>query len=295
MLHDLPGHPVVRDTLEEAGAVLDRDPLSLDSAEALGSNITVQLALLIAGVAAARVLAASDACPDFVAGHSIGAFAAAVTSGALGFSDAVRVVELRANAMQNAYPEGYGMAVILGLDEHTVAGLVGQINSENSPLYATNINGPYQVAVSGANDALERVIELARRHGANRAERLCVPSPSHSPLMDRVAEKLSRALGELKLRRPEVPYVSNIGGRRLYDPEEIQSDLAWSVARPVRWHEATSLLFELGVRLFVEMPPGDVLTRLAESAFPRARCFAVGSGGFDSARLLIQREKLRSH
>ena len=291
MLREMPDHPAVHETLREAGEVLGRDPLELDGADALASNVAAQLALLVAGVACARALAAGDARPDFVAGHSVGAFPAAVGAGVLAFSDAVRVVELRAGAMQDAYPEGYGMGVIVGLDERAVAGLVERAGGEDGPVYSTNVNAPRQLSVSGSEAAVERALELARRSGATRAKRLPVPVPSHSPLMAEVADKLSEALDGITLRPPVVPYVSNVGGRALRGPEEVRDDLARSVARPVRWHEGTSLLYELGVRLFVELPPGDVLARLAASAFPDARSFAVGSGGLDSALLLTRKER----
>jgi malonate decarboxylase epsilon subunit len=104
-----------------------------------------------------------------------------------------------------------------------------------------------------------------------------------------VAAELERALADVPLSPPAVPYLSNVGGRALRDPEEIRDDLARSVEHPVRWHDATTLLFELGVRLFVELPPGDVLTRLAAGALPEARCLAVDDSGTDSALLLISK------
>ena len=95
------------------------------------------------------------------------------------------------------------------------------------------------------------------------------------------------------MQRPAVPYLSNVGGRALRDPEEIRHDLARSVERPVRWHDATSLLFELGVRLFVELPPGCVLTDLATASFPEARAVAIADAGISSAAALIARESKR--
>jgi malonate decarboxylase epsilon subunit len=109
-----------------------------------------------------------------------------------------------------------------------------------------------------------------------------------------VAAKLKRALAAVSMVPPTVPYLSNVGGRALRDPQEIRNDLARSVEWPVRWHDATSLLFELGVRLFVELPPGDVLTRLAADAFPGARCVAVDDSGVESALLLMERTRERA-
>ena len=293
MLRDLPDHPAVRRTISRSSEVLDRDVLELDTPGALASTVGVQLALLIAGTAAARVLADEGGPPDFVAGHSVGAFAAAVAAGALDFSDALRLVELRARAMERSYPEGYGMGVVVGLDERAVSRLADEVGTPEAPVHAANVNAPLQVGVSGAEGSLERVLALARERGARGARRLAVPTPSHTPLMAPVAAELAGALEEISMSPPAVPYVGNVGGRALRDPEPVREDLARGVERPVRWHDATTLLYELGVRLFVELPPGDVLARLAAEAFPGARCVAVDRSGTDSALVLIQRSRNR--
>jgi malonate decarboxylase epsilon subunit len=280
MLHDLPDHPIARDMITHATEVLGRDVLDLDTPEALGSTVATQLALLVDGATAARILVEEGGAPDFVAGHSVGAFAAAVAAGALAYPDALRLVDLRAHAMQEAYPAGYGMGVVAGLDERTVSRLTAESGTPNAPL---------QVCVAGADEALERVLDLAREHGAHRVRRLAVPTPSHTTLMAPVAAKLERALAAVPMDPPSVPYLSNVGGRALRDPEQIRDDLARSVEWPVRWHDATTLLFELGVRLFVELPPGHVLTDLATVAFPEARAIAVADAGVGSAVTLIAR------
>lgn len=113
MLHELPKHPEVERTIEEASNVLGRNALELDTKQALKSTVSVQLSLLISGVAIARVLKSEGAVPDIVAGHSIGSFSAAVVSGALEFLDAVSVVELRGKLMEKSYPLNYGMGVIV--------------------------------------------------------------------------------------------------------------------------------------------------------------------------------------
>lgn len=288
MLHELPDHPVAHAMISEAADALGRHVLELDTPEALGSTIAAQLALLIAGATTSRILTEVGGKANLVAGHSVGAFAAAVAAGALAYPDALRLVDLRAHAMQEAYPHGYGMGVVVGLDERTVSRLAAE---SGTPVYVANVNAPLQVGVSGADDALERVLVLAREHGARHARRLAVPTPSHTPLMAPVAAELESALAGVRVNPPTVPYVSNVGGRALRDPEEIRNDLARSVERPVRWHDATTLLFELGVRLFVELPPGDVLARLAADAFPEARAIAVGDAGVGSAATLIARHR----
>jgi malonate decarboxylase epsilon subunit len=295
MLHNLPDQSAVRDMISQATEVLGRDVLELDTPEVLDSTVATQLALLIAGATVARILGEESSGADFVAGHSVGAFAAAVAAGTLSYPDGLRLVDLRARAMQEAYPHGYGMGVVVGLDERTVSRLADESGTRKAPVHTANVNAPLQISVAGTDDALERFLNLARDNGARRAARLSVPVPSHTPLMASAAAELERALADVPMDPPAVPYLSNVGGRALRDPEEIRADLAHSVERPVRWHDATTLLFELGVRLFVELPPGDILTRLAADAFPDARCVAVDESGVDSALLLIgrARERLR--
>jgi malonate decarboxylase epsilon subunit len=133
MLHALPGDPAVAQTLTEAGDMLGVNPLTLDTAEALRSTVAVQLCLLIAGVAVARTLARQDAGPDMVAGLSIGAWPAAVVAGVLEFSDVLRLVRLRGQLMEDAYPSGYGMVAIIGLAEPEVSGIVAQVNTTDTP------------------------------------------------------------------------------------------------------------------------------------------------------------------
>src|ERR687898_2982721 len=161
MLHDLPDHPIARDMITHATEVLGRDVLDLDTREALGSTIAAQLALLIVGATTARILVEEGGEPDFVAGHSVGAFAAAVAAGALAYPDALCLVDLRARTMQEAYPHGYGMGVVVGLDERAVSRLAAESSTPKAPVHAANVNAPLQVSVAGADDALEQILNLA--------------------------------------------------------------------------------------------------------------------------------------
>src|SRR5918995_5380442 len=206
MLHDLPDHPAARDMILRATRVLDRDVLDLDTPEALGSTVVAQLALLIVGATTARILVEEGCEPDFVAGHSVGAFAAAVVAGALAYPDALCLVGLRARAMQEAYPHGYGMGVVVGLDERTVSRLADESGTRKAPVHAANVNAPLQISVAGTDDALERFLNLARENGARRAARLSVPVPSHTPLMASAAAELERALADVPMDPPAVPY-----------------------------------------------------------------------------------------
>jgi malonate decarboxylase epsilon subunit len=273
-LHALPAHEAVRATLAEAEQVLGVDPSGLDSEAALRSTVAVQISTLIAGVAYSRLLAAEDTSPDAVAGLSVGAFAAAVASGALRFADALRLVRLRSEAMEQAYGQGeYGMAAILGLPETAIEALIDGIADSTTPLYLASVNSPAELVVAGSGAALEAATQAAQRAGG-RVRRLPVSVPSHGPLLNDVSTRLREAMHEVRLDRPRAPYISNHRARALNDSASIAEDLILNVSHTVRWHESVTLLYELGCRLFIEAPPGRALSNLVKSEFPEARALA---------------------
>jgi len=283
MLHTLPDHPAIGRALAEASDHLHRDVRDLDSSEALQSSVPVQLALLTAGVAVARALAEEGVAAEAVAGLSVGAFAAAVHCGALSFPDALRLVEQRAEMMVGLYPTGYGLAAIVGLTEAQVAALVGEAHTPETPVFVGNINAPRQIVIAGSDAGMAKVLEAARRSGARKATRLQVSVPSHCPLLEPVAVALRATLEGMTLGQPKLIYVGNVKGRALRTGVAVAEDLANNIAHGVRWHDATTVLEELGCRLFLEMPPGRVLTALAREAFPDVKALPVGKDGLQVA------------
>jgi malonate decarboxylase epsilon subunit len=272
-LSRLPAHPAVQATLTEAARVLGAGAAQLDSASALESTAAVQLSTVIAGVAMARALAADGTQADAVAGLSVGAFAAAVVSGALTFPEALTLVKLRGEAMAQAVPSGYGMTAILGLSERDARALIARV-SARAPLYLASINGPSEVVVSGPDAALELAAAEAHTAGA-AARRLRLTIPSHCPLMDGVSARLRTALQSVAVRAPRAAYVSNTRARVAREAREVAEDLILNVSHTVRWHDSVTLLFELGCRLFLETPPGAVLSNLVKDSFPEARALAL--------------------
>jgi malonate decarboxylase epsilon subunit len=285
LLRQLPRHAEVRRTLQEASAVFGLDIAALDSAQALESTSAVQPALLLAGVATARALISEGAQPAAVAGMSVGAFGAAVLCGTLSFADALMLVRLRGELMQTAFPDGYGLAAIEGLDESQVEGIVERFRTPELLVYLANINAPRQMVIAGSDAALDTVANQARLAGANRVERLAVSVPSHCPLLEPIAERLGQEMARLSLKTPSIPYISNRGGRALYDAEAIRQDLATSIAHPVRWFDALEVLRELGTTLFAEMPPGHVSTRLITRWLPGVRAIAIADQGLRYATM----------
>lgn len=290
-LRRLPEHPAVRATLAEARQFLGADLDTLDSGPALASTVAVQLGALIAGVAIARALTDEGLHAEAVAGLSVGAFAAAVACGALAFADALPLVRLRGECMERAYPRGYGMLALIGLDEHQVTKLVERLGGAAAQLYIANVNAPAQIVLAGADTALDAAAVAARQEGARKAERLAVSVPSHCPLLDGVSARLAQVLDTIPLAAPRMPYVTNVRARAVHDAASIRDDLIANVARTVRWHDAATVLYERGARLFVEPPPGQVLSRLARAAFPDARGMALEETGLETVLLLGRREQ----
>ncbi|MBZ3900361.1 ACP S-malonyltransferase [Streptomyces griseiscabiei] len=288
MLHALPTSPEVAETLGEAATALHRigarDPDTLDTPEALRVTTYTQLALLIAGVAAARVLTEEHGLrPDLVAGHSVGAFAAAVTAGVLTFEEAIGAVHLRGELMRRVCADGqWGMAAVLGLGARDARTLTERVSTADDPLWVANVNAADQIVLSGTATALGRAESAAPGLGARRWKRLEVTVASHCPLQEPVAERLAGHLTGVPRRPQRVPYLTNVRGRRVReDAAAVLDDLARSVARPVRWYDATRVLAELGVTRAVQMPPGRVLARLMQAAAPGTRPIALDDAGIE--------------
>jgi malonate decarboxylase epsilon subunit len=293
MLHALPDDVEAARTIEEASDTLGYDVRSLDDADSLRSTIAVQLCLLVAGVAQARIFSASGHEPDMVGGLSIGAYPAAVTAGALPFADAVRLVALRGQLMEHAYPSGYGMMAIVGLEQRSLEPLIAQVNSAVTPVFLANINAETQMVVAGSDGAMRELAALAVERGAQRCERLDVPVPSHCALLDEPAAALADAFEEVILRAPRAVYLSSSAARPLFDGPRIAADLAGNMARQVRWSDTMRLAWERGARLAIEMPPGNVLTRLTGAAFSQGIAASCSDTALPDLRVLIERERAR--
>ncbi len=291
MLQRLPEAPEVAATLAEASAVLGEDALLLDSAEALQSTRAVQLCLLIAGVAGARLLMRDGQRPDYVAGLSIGAYAAAVVAESLTFADALRLVALRGELMQQAYPEGYGMTAILGLSLGTVESLL--VEAEG-PVYLGNINADNQIVIAGSDAAMDTVVARAKALGASCTRRLAMSVPSHCALLEQPARRLADAFTEVEVRAPRIRYLSGSLARPLFDAERLRDDLAFNMCRVVDWHGTLRTAYERGVRLHIELPPGQVLTGLARRVFEQGTLVAFDGARLDTLDALLRQEGSQS-
>ncbi len=258
--------PAIRDTFAEASAALGFDLWDMVAngpADALNQTVNTQPAMLAAGVAVYRLwLARGGAVPALMAGHSLGEYTALTCAGALAFADAIRLVRLRAEAMQSAVPEGVGaMAAVLGLDDEGVRVACAEA-AQGEVLEAVNFNSPGQVVIAGNKAAVERGMVLAKEKGAKRALPLPVSVPSHCALMKPAAEKLRAALAEIEVRVPSVPVLHNADVAAHDSAEAIRDALARQLFSPVRWVESMFALRDQGIQLIAECGPGKVLAGL---------------------------------
>ncbi|WP_171997905.1 malonate decarboxylase subunit epsilon [Cronobacter sp. JZ38] len=280
MLQQLPDE----ETLREARDVLGDELATLDTPQALRHTLAVQLALLIAGVASARALMAQGVMPDMVSGLSIGAYPAAVMAGALDFRDALTLVALRGDLMEQAYPEGYGLTAIIGLRLDQVEKLTAAHGA-----FIANLNAETQIVIAGRDDQMAAVGEAALALGATKVNRLAVSVPSHCALLDEPARKLAQAFSNVTLRRPQRAYLSGSSARVLWQPARIADDLAFNMARTVRWQEAMIAARERDARLAIEMPPGGVLTCLTRQAGWEGESISLERSGMAVATHLAAR------
>lgn len=258
--------PLIRETFAEAADALGYDLWALTQQgpeERLNETDKTQPAILAASIALWRLwLAEGGARPAFVAGHSLGEYSALVAAGAIEFRDAVRLVELRGQLMQQAVPAGQGgMAAILGLEDADVLAACAEA-AQGEVVSAVNFNAPGQVVIAGGAAAVERAIEACKARGAKRAIPLPVSVPSHCALMRPAAEKFAEAVAALAWQAPQIALVQNVSAAVPGDLETLKRDLLAQLYSPVRWVETVVLLAERGVTDLVECGPGKVLAGL---------------------------------
>jgi malonate decarboxylase epsilon subunit len=289
MLQSLPHTPAAARSWAEAQhclASLEGLPEQLDTAEALQSTTNAQLALLITGVAYARALVDDHGLhAEFAAGHSVGAFAAAVLAGVLSLTDAIRVVRVRGDEMQRACAgRQWGMAALSGLHLPVVRSLLNEHGTVEDPLWVANINAADQIVVSGTAVAIENLCGPAASAGARDLAILDVTVASHCPLQAGTAHAVAAELSKVPHGRQQRAYLANLTGRRLqHDPAGVIDDLAQAVQHPVQWFDGLRLLGELGVTTTIELPPGHVLTSLALRSLPDLKAIALDEVGIAAA------------
>ena len=290
MMHGFADLPVVEGTFREASALVGVDYWKMASEgppEALALTVNTQPLMLIAGVACWRAWREKGgALPAFFAGHSLGEYTALVAAEALSFEDAVPLVRFRAQAMQEAVPEGTGgIAAVLGLDEAAIREVCAEA-AQGRVVEPANLNSPGQIVIAGHRDAVERGMALAKARGAKRAVMLPMSAPSHCALMKPAAERLRERLAAVAMKAPAVPVVQNADVECFTDPARIRQALVEQLYRPVRWIETVEYLAAQGTTVAVECGPGKVLTGLNKRIAGALDCRAVTDSAALAAALI---------
>lgn len=252
--------------------------------EADDLNLTenTQPALMAVSIATMRVLEKQGGISiadkaSFVAGHSLGEYAALTAAGSFSLADAARLLKLRGQAMQKAVPVGVGsMAAIIGPSLEDVQQLAKDA-AEDQICEAANDNSVGQVVISGHKDAIERAVALATERGAKRALILPVSAPFHCALMEPAAIAMADALGDTKINAPCVPLVANVIADQTADPDEIRTLLIKQVTGAVRWRESVLWMKEHGVESMVEIGAGKVLSGLVRRIDRDIECANAGA------------------
>lgn len=269
MLADLAEqYAVVKQTFAEASEVLGYDLWALvqdGPVEDLNQTFRTQPALLAASVAIWRVWQQLDLeQPAVLAGHSLGEYSALVCAGVIDFKQAIKLVELRGQLMQQAVPAGTGaMYAIIGLEDEAIAKACADA-AQGEVVSPVNFNSPGQVVIAGQKDAVERAGVLCKEAGAKRALPLPVSVPSHCALMKPAADELAKTLVELEFNAPQIPFINNVDVVAETDPVKIKDALIRQLYSPVRWTECVEQMSAQGVEKLIEMGPGKVLTGLTK-------------------------------
>ncbi|MGM0123081.1 malonate decarboxylase epsilon subunit [Enterococcus sp. AZ194] len=233
-------------------------------------TIFTQLALIVKAAFYTDELKKRKIYPELVAGHSIGAFAAAYACESLSFTEMLALVYHRASLMKMAYPTGFGMGVIVGLTRTEVTELVEKTFDEKHPVYVSNENCPMQQTISGSIEGMKRTLEAAKQYQAQTAKLLRVAVPSHCLLMEETVKAFTPFVENAQLAPPVCTYMKNIDGRPTTDTAEIRQDLLTNIAHPVQWNKIMDVTKELGMTMSIECPPGNTLTKLYQAKFGEA-------------------------
>lgn len=258
--------PAARALFEEADAVLGR-PLSTLCFEGpedeLKLTVNTQPALYVASAAALALLRAEGLEPDAVAGHSLGEYSALYAAGVFDFATGLRLVAARGKAMYEAGLARPGtMAAILSLENEQVLAICEQASAAKGCVVPANWNSPGQVVISGDPEAVAEAVRLAQEAGSRRSVMLPVSGAFHSPLVQPAVDVMRAELADADLCAPRCKFVANVSADFVSDPEVIREGLAQQIISPVRWEESVRRIAGVGIRTFVEVGSGKVLSGL---------------------------------
>lgn len=276
-------YPIARETFDQADSILGVALSQLmwnGPADELNQTINTQPALYIHSIAAWRAFTIQnqDFKPATVAGHSLGELSALTASGALSFSDGLRLVRVRGELMKRAGElNPGGMAAVLGVDIPTLDKVCAQASTSDEIVQVANDNCPGQVVISGHKTALERAIVGAKAAGAKRALALQVSIAAHSPLMANIQEEWNAAVDGSAIEKPAIPVVGNVHAKPMLTADELRADIKAQMQSRVRWTESVQLMQMNGIQAYVEAGSGEVLLGMIKRIDPNALRIPLGN------------------
>lgn len=271
-------YPHLKQVYDEASTVLGYDVAALcfeGPAEKLNLTEHTQPALLVSSIAALRALQPAGIKPVAVAGHSLGEYSALVAAGGISYRDAVGIVQKRGQYMSEAVPAGTGLvAALLGLAADVVREVCREAASAGV-VQAANFNSPGQVVIAGEKAAVERAIDIAKTKGCKKAVPLPVSVPVHTPLMQQAADRLAKNLAAVAWSDLHMPLINNAEAKQIVKAADIQASLVRQLPSSVLWEDSVKTMAAMGVKIFIEVGPGTVLTGLIKRIVPEAATMNV--------------------
>lgn len=241
--------------------------------DSLKQTDVTQPAIFVHSVILSSIIRLMD--PDMVAGHSLGEYSALVTSKAIQFYDAVKLVRKRGELMLKAGKEQPGtMAAVLGIEPEKLVAICNDV-SENSIVQCANFNSPGQIVISGSVEGVHEAMKIAKEQGAKLVKELVVSGAFHSPLMASAKEEFKKELDSTNFFNAKFPVYANVTGRPVSDKNEIVDLLYRQLDSPVRWEETIVNMIEDGAEEFVEIGPGKVLQGLVKRINPDVNFFGI--------------------
>jgi len=274
--------PIAKQFFDEADSLLGFSLSNLmwaGPAEELNETINTQPALYVHSIAVWMTYALlSNPKPATVAGHSLGELSALTASGALAFSDGLKLVRVRGELMKRAGElNPGGMAAILGVDIPTLDKVCAEASSADEYVQVANDNCPGQVVISGHKPALERAMAGAKAVGAKRALPLAVSIAAHSPLMDSIQKDWNAAVDTCAMKDAEIPVVGNVHAKAIRTSDDLRADIKAQMQSRVRWTESVQGMSESGIQTYVEAGSGEVLIGMVKRIDAAASRFALGN------------------
>jgi len=276
-------YPIAKETFDEADSILGFSLSQImwnGPADELNETVNTQPALYVHSVVAWKTFLHlyPDLKPATVAGHSLGELSALTASGALPFSEGIKLVRRRGELMKRAGElNPGGMAAILGVDIPTLDKVCTEASTQDEIVQVANDNCPGQVVISGHKPALERAMAEAKAAGAKRAMPLQVSIAAHSPLMDSIQSDWNAAVDSCLFETPSIPVVGNVHAKPLLTADELRADIKAQMQSRVRWTESVQLMLTNGIQTYVEVGSGEVLLGLIKRIEPSTIRFPLGN------------------